>query len=93
MGIREKFEKIKQEFDRLKRIGKKFYWYPLFSKIMNLRGLSDHLGMIAFYLILYKNWSTYAHGEDPLTGNLSLDKNDEGQIIQLRYGINAPVVA
>ncbi len=31
--------------------------------------------------------------EDPLTGNLSLDKNDEGQIIQLRYGINVPVVA
>lgn len=87
------FKQVEDEFIRLKRGRGKFSWYSFFDGPTSIWGLARHFGMIAFYEILYRSWSTYAHGADPLTGNFGLDNDDNVSIIQLRYGGDAITVA
>ena len=87
------FKKVEDEFKQLKRGKSKFSWYSFFGGPKSIWGLARHFGMIAFYEILYRSWSTYAHGADPLTGNFGLDKDDNVSIIQLRHGGDVQTVA
>jgi hypothetical protein len=87
------FEKIKNEYEQLKKLNRKFSWYTFYGGPKNLEGLADLLGRTASYEILYRQWSKYSHGEDPITGNLRIDSDNKGSVIQIRYGINAPTIA
>ena len=92
IGQRE-FEKIKDEYERLKKLNRRFSWYTFYNQAHNLEGLADQLGRTASYAILYRQWSKYSHGEDPITGNLRMDLGNKSSLIQIRYGINAPQIA
>jgi hypothetical protein len=60
---------IDMEFLKKKKQGNKkgqIEWYSLFNGPSSIRALSDHLKHGAYYELLYRGWSSIAHGSDSL---------------------------
>ena len=62
---REQFDQVNKEFDALKsRRRRNPPWYGLFGGPSSLQQLSEAMGRGAQYEVLYRQWSSVAHGQD-----------------------------
>jgi hypothetical protein len=64
--------------------GKISYWFELFDGPKNVEGISVYLNEAALYQFIYRNCSTYAHGEDIVHANLESHDNLSFKISSLR---------
>lgn len=64
--------------------GKVSYWYELFDGPASVEGISILLDESGLYQFIYRNCSSYAHGEDIVHSNLVPYDEDSFKISQLR---------
>jgi len=78
-----KYQYIKNEFDKRKMERKKTHWYSLFNGPTNLELLSNSVGCLGRYNILYRYFSKYAHSENQLD---NIDPQGAGMagLVQIR---------
>jgi hypothetical protein len=87
---RPEYKDANAEYQRMRKTGTKNpYWYSLYGGPKNVEKLADHLGLVAMYHILYRQWSSSTHGTDIIHGKISQSETGHGAILQLRLPTEA----
>lgn len=60
-------------------------WYELFNGPQNIENLANYLNKQTLYEAYYRSFSGTTHGTNIIQGRMTISKNREPSIIQLRY--------
>ncbi len=81
------------EFHRRKKETSGFpAWHSLYGGPRTIESLAEHVGCSALYNILYRQWSTAAHGMDIIQGKIAA-RGDKAAVLQLRLPTEAQALS
>lgn len=87
------YREVESEYNRLKKLKKKFYWYTLFNeKIDSIEKLSTEVGMSGFYDTIYRGWSRDLHSQELIKGKLGINETGQTGVHHIRNSYNSPQI-